>query len=364
MILRRVIAIAALSTLAACGGGSGGGSLPPAGGVPTSTPTASPSPVPAANNIRSSPVNPATPVDPKLAPIRMTADMTAAAGALVNARLGAVHEIPLQTGTPTLASTRRAPRGVGYPADLSYFGGFVMGSAQIHPVYLDTNSQQCSQSCWGTPNQIITDLGASNFMHIVDPYVGSSASNRYTLGNGTIYGINAFPSGPGNPVVGQGTILGLLYNASLAFGTGYNHMYQFFLPPNTDTCFDLSARCYSPDNTSTFHFCGYHSSVDYGNGVIVYAVLPYADVRGCRTTGGPNSVNGDDLVDSTAWILSHEVFEAITDPDPFSGWNNTYFGNEIGDLCAGFYSDLPLNGTYYRIQLEYSNAYHACTNTP
>ena len=79
------------------------------------------------------------------------------------------------------------------------------------------------------------------------------------------------------------------------------------------------------------------------------------------------------LADSTDNVLSHETFEAITDPLPGLGFFNLtgtiLTGQEIGDECAlfnltnspGNYSPptFLINGKKYAVQLEYSNTYHA-----
>jgi hypothetical protein len=147
-----------------------------------------------------------------------------------------------------------------------------------------------------------------------------------------------------------------------------------FLPKGVDTCFDQTSICYSPDNPSTFFFCAYHGSVSFNDiGHVLFSVEPYQNVAGCQVA--PPNPNGI-LSDSTDSTLSHELIEAITDPDPGSGWvaNSSLLesGAEIGDICepvgnAKFqFLDpvLSLNGHKYEIQLEYSNKYHACASVP
>ena len=81
--------------------------------------------------------------------------------------------------------------------------------------------------------------------------------------------------------------------------------------------------------------------------------------------------------DSTNNVLSHEVFETITDPDGSAWWNsldNGIFGEQIGDECsfllftqtAVFFdpSDVILHGKSYVAQPEYNNNQHACTRSP
>jgi hypothetical protein len=72
--------------------------------------------------------------------------------------------------------------------------------------------------------------------------------------------------------------------------------------------------------------CGYHWFIANANPKVYYAVMPYPGCAGCQETGQP------DLVNLTI-ISSHELCESITDPEPWSGWNDSNNG-EIGDICA------------------------------
>ncbi len=61
-------------------------------------------------------------------------------------------------------------------------------------------------------------------------------------------------------------------------------------------------------------------------------------------------------------VLSHEMFEAISDPD-LNAWYNSA-GNENADLCNAVQYPVPMNGTEYMIQIEYSNLRHTCVTLP
>lgn len=127
----------------------------------------------------------------------------------------------------------------------------------------------------------------------------------------------------------------------------------------------FNSFCYSPDNLSTFRFCGYHSYVDFGDfGRVYFTVEPYQKVTGCFATA-------PDLTSATGNVLSHEIFEVITDPnlDAWFGTGNPInnFGEEIGDECVWLHLyPQKLNPAYpaYVTQNEYSNRYHSCANKP
>jgi len=250
-----------------------------------------------------------------------------------------------------------------YPADVAYHGGALLKSVQSNNVYVSRPSTE-----WGDPAKFLADLGKSTFVHTIDQYVHETSANRYTVGIGATILYPIFG------VLGNNDLLQIVHSAASFFGSGYGHIYHVFLPKGVDFCDEPSGQCYSPDNPSTFVFCAFHGSVQFSDiGHVIFSLEPYQNVLGCSTQ--QPSPNGA-LIDSTDNVLSHELFEAISDPDPGSGWyaQNSLgtFGQEIGDLCPGISLTGPffknpvsrLNGHLYEIQLEYSNTYHACANVP
>lgn len=250
-----------------------------------------------------------------------------------------------------------------YPGDLIYNGGAVVQSATSHSVFVN-----CQASCGINPNRFLTDLNESPMMHITDEYVGAYGNNRYPTGTAS------WKTLPHAKTLYDADMMALAYEAAAVHGTGYGHIYHIFLAPGQDVCLAPTAplQCYSPDNQNTFYFCGYHSSFDAGIGHIIYTVEPNANVSGCQVQGpSPNGL----LLDSAYDILSHELFESITDPDGDAWWNSFglgVYGEEVGDECqasglgsTGFtYGDVTLNGRKYEIQPEYSNSLHGCTYAP
>jgi hypothetical protein len=128
-------------------------------------------------------------------------------------------------------------------------------------------------------------------------------------------------------------------------------------------CF-AAGDCYSPDAPASFAFCAVHGYVNFGDlGHVLFTVEPYQNVPGCIVA--QPSPNGP-VVDSMASVLSHEVFETITDPDLNAWWNRTsldLFGAEIGDVCQNStfnYGSVEINGKSYEVQPEYVNSLHGC----
>jgi hypothetical protein len=278
---------------------------------------------------------------------------------------GAALDAALNAGT-TVAPLVNTPSF--FPADLSYLGGPVLTNATMHAFFIN-----CAPTfnCWGdvgsipTPVQFLNDYNASTLAQVTNQYVNSSATNRYPQGNYYYYNNNYKIT---NNLIQDADILNFL-NALINGGapTGLGHLYHIFIQAGIDVCSQVVGGCHAPDNRFKPAFCAFHNFATYNNGknFILYSIEPYQDVAGCKITGGPNELN-----DSTAAALSHEMTEAITDPlaGHNFGWvNNTSLslrGEEIGDECqmsnSSLYPTLTVNQHQYKIQMEYSNTYHDC----
>ena len=254
-----------------------------------------------------------------------------------------------------------------FPADLDNFGGNVVQTAQSFNIYINCGQ---SDSCWGNPTQFLNDVGASKFIHVVDQYVGARGNNRYIL-SPKFFFVNVNVS-----LLTIDDVTNLVHQAAqFTNGGGLNRIFHLFIPQGIDVCSDANqTTCYSPDNPSTFSFCAFHSNVSFNDtGDILFTVEPFQDIDGCAAAPpNPNS----QLIDSTNSVLSHELFETITDPQGqtwFSEMSNPERGNEIGDICQGVFdqngeeiipSYVLVKGRNYETQLEYSNKVHGCTNAP
>ena len=313
-----------------------------------------------------------------------TIDKTAAAGAALhpshvlaaNTPAGLAYKESLALKGPT--TTPFPPGGRRYPGDLSYQGGPIVGQGQSHAIYIVFGGTICTPSnisvCWGSPEGFLQSLAGSNFIHVVDQYAERTDSNRYTNGaDAAVYFGGSVILGA---TLSDGDMLAAIHAVvvQLGYPTGENDIYHVFIPPGVDECI-VSGVCYSPDVPRTFVFCGYHSSATFGDiGHVLYTVEPYENVNGCSVPpGGPRG----QLADSTNNILSHELFETITDPEGNAMWNtgdNGLYGEEIGDECSfiifpstgGAYfnpSAFFISGVKYAVQPEYSNIGHSCTTT-
>lgn len=253
-------------------------------------------------------------------------------------------------------------RGEG---DLTFNGGPVVPYAQSHLIYMNPVTNTCAivANCWGDPEGFLKDLGDSDFIHITDQYVKASADHRYTLGRSFTVNYNQNPS---DFRFFDADILAVIHTAAASTGqTGYGHIYHVLLPPFQDVC-AAGIGCASTT------ICAYHSSADFPDiGHVIYSVEPYQSSFGCAIAGpSPNGVVADSLYN----VLSHELFEIITNPDD-GAWTNTsqlsLLGQEIGDVCefinSSFLFDVPtfkIGKKLYAVQREHDNAQHGCATKP
>lgn len=266
--------------------------------------------------------------------------------------------MPVHGGRPSGPHAHAAT----YPGDLTYNVGPFMTTARQHLVFVN-----CGSSCWGNPALLVADLNLSPMIHVVDQYVGSTTASRYPNSTGVLLSASL------QHYVYDSDIQMLLHSAISALKgnpTGYTDEYHIFLPKGQDACYQsgFNNYCYSPDNTYTFSWCAYHSSIDFSDfGHVVFSVEPYQAVTGCQENPIPSKAFPNNLVtDSTDSTLSHEMFESITDPDGTAWYNSKnldLYGYEIADECQTRASQgviVALNKHNFQIQQEYSNTNHAC----
>ncbi len=245
-------------------------------------------------------------------------------------------------------------------------GGPTIVSAQHHPIYVNGPATH-----WGDPAAFLADLGDSEFIHLVDQYVGAISDHRYTMGSSFF---TTYPIPPEDHTLHRSDIAAILHAAAAQGGSGYGHIYHVFLPQGVDVCYPLSANfCYSPDVPASFAFCALHQSLTFSDSVghVIYTLEPYQNVAGCAVP--PQGTPNGQTADSTDNSLSHETFEAISDPDvdAWVGISGPAQGQEIADLCTyssygpdgNLYSTAPnvkLHHHWYSVQAVYSNQIHAC----
>ncbi len=137
-------------------------------------------------------------------------------------------------------------------------------------------------------------------------------------------------------------------------------IYMMYFPSGVDPTDGSGPSCINNGN-----YCAYHASyTDAGGQLVRYGVMPDMEAGSCAMGCGPPGF------DSFTDVSSHELIEAVTDPDNGTGWYDVGVGandpnncGEIGDICAtgGTGETGTVNG--YVVQKEWSNKNNGCIVT-
>jgi hypothetical protein len=211
-----------------------------------------------------------------------------------------------------------------------YHGGALIAHANVSSVFYGQN--------WNTddPTGNIRNT-MIDFMKAVvkSPYMAQLG--EYGVGRGTI-GSAYVPvySGPTRGgTVTEAQIQGLLtqeiLNGKVPWA-GSSQLYFVYLSPGVTSAFDQANG-----------FAGHHSSFTLLPGIfnqpVYYAVIPDT---------------GFSSIASLTAVTSHELGEAVTDPDLHGGWYSST-GAEIGDGLEGQNGTLVANGYGWTVQKLWSN---------
>ena len=122
-------------------------------------------------------------------------------------------------------------------------------------------------------------------------------------------------------------------------------IYQIYFPANVSITLQGSQSCSV--------FCAYHNGYMHGSQIARYSVIPDVTKPPCAGGCGRDAVQFNNLTS----VSSHELIEAVTDPDNNGSWvDHTSGCGEIGDICNG------QQGTVagFTVQTEWSNSRNAC----
>jgi hypothetical protein len=114
-------------------------------------------------------------------------------------------------------------------------------------------------------------------------------------------------------------------------------VYGVYFPP------EMQVKTQGGGSCTTF--CGYHGNFNYNGMDIKYAAFPYLNCSACMLTG-------KHVADMLTIVTSHEIREAVTDPD-LNAWYDSA-GYEADDKCAWHNLYQMSNGGFW-VQPEYSN---------
>jgi hypothetical protein len=269
---------------------------------------------------------------------------------------GSAHALPLGQDA--------RPPGSGSPR-LSYYGGRVIENAEVVAVF------------WGegVSGEVKAGMGdfyeaalKSSYVDWLSEYDTNVTAVNGSRGTGQHIGRGGLKQAV---VVHPKAQRGLLTDADIRReltaqisarklpAPGPNTLYMVHFPAGVQIELQGSRSCEAGG------FCAYHNSFLRRGKEVDYGVLPDLGAgSGCDTGCG----RGATVFDNQTAVASHELIEAITDPQvglakvlgPPLAWYDAA-GGEIGDLCNGQLGRLrAASGRSYTVQKEWSNKAKAC----
>ncbi len=298
---------------------------------------------------------------------------------------------------------------IGTPP-LLFHGGPMMGTPKtgpvvVTPIYWNPAGHPMSATYQSIINGYLRGVAADSGKHTnvfstLPGYFGSNGTIRYRVSFGT-------PVNDTGPLPMNGcTVASNDTSKIYADGSGYDacidddqviaetdrvvtarglprdlgHIYVLFLPKHVESCF-FAGSTVSGGNFCTINhhksaaYCAYHSQAPSS---AVYANMPFPIYQSnagftCSSDARFPTVqtpNGDADADTEVSPTSHEIMEAITDPDTATGWFDSS-GFENGDECAYVFGQTQgatgaaynqvISGGHYLTQEEFSNRDFAAT---
>jgi len=293
---------------------------------------------------------------------------------------------------------------------LLFQGGSVMMTPStspltITPIFWNPSSFPMASSYKSLITTYLSDVATAsgqntNVFSVLNEYSGSNGQIHYSIKAGTaISDTNALPrsgctvaskdksgiyaDGSGySACLDDAQLQSQINSVTSAHGLPHNlsNIYVLFLPKHVEQCFNAGSTTTSSNECTINYepsaaYCAYHSEATSS---AIYANMPYPIYESgtgfsCGSDGNfgvVESPNNNPDADTEISPTSHEVSEAITDPDTQTGWYDSS-GYEIGDECAYVYGgtsgssgalyNQTINGGHFLTQEEFSNNDFAIT---
>jgi hypothetical protein len=248
---------------------------------------------------------------------------------------GATSDAPTAGGTGPMS-----------PA-IAWNGGPVMaGAPDVHLIWYG-NWNQSNGSDTPTGQTLVRDfisgVSGSNYLAINNAYTGSG-NTKVTGTVGTVQEANVgYLKGFRAKRLRDSDITTIVTSYINAHGGAQPNAVYFVL-----TSSDVN-------ETSGFctRYCGWHTNGAINGVDVKYSFVGNANrcLSGCAAQ--TTSPNGNAGVDGMISVVAHEFEEALTDPDPRSGWTDAN-GSENADKCAWTFGQTPqllASGAYYNVTL-------------
>jgi hypothetical protein len=246
---------------------------------------------------------------------------------------------------PTFGSTRKT-------STLNYYGGPVITTPTIYIIWYG-NWNQTNNTDTPSGQQIVTDwaanIGSSDHFRINATYTQKPVSGTALYGQD--YNYSAGGGSITTTSLTDANILGIVNESINKGGVPYN--------PNGVYLVVTSSNVNESSGFCT-NYCGWHTSGSATQGKVRYGFVGNAARCLSSCAAQSTSPNGNPGIDGAISVLTHELEEATTDPDPRTGWVDAR-GQENADKCAwtfgatyaapgGGYANMHIGARDYLIQ--------------
>ena len=287
-----------------------------------------------------------------------------------------------------------APRGLASPfhepkrssgMPLTYHGGPVMTSNTNYPLYWDPAGgseypagYQTGINAW-FENLAADSGGLQNTDSVLTQYTaGGETANYDSHFGGALIDTTPYPAN-GCSQAAICLIDAQLQAEIVKYVEGHKlpmdlqHEYFVITPPGVESCTEVKGK-FCSDGSKKPGYCAYHSFIEVGKAVIVYAINPY--VNGLKPECDPGEEHPNGPADGAiAGGLAHEHSESVTDPT-IKAWYDSKeresadkcrtgkeeveFGEPLGTAPDGAKYNQVINGALYWYQQEWSNETGGC----
>lgn len=186
----------------------------------------------------------------------------------------------------------------------------------------------------------LTNVGGSPYFLINTSY----STNGYNITGQVIKGSETTVSYPNGSSLTDASIQTIVNNAITSGSLPYDANGVYFVLTSSDVT-ETSGFC--------TQYCGWHTAGTPSAGHIRYSFVGNANRCLSACAAQSTSPNGNAGVDGMLSVIAHELEEAVTDPDPRSGWADST-GAENADKCAwtfGHYQYQTANGSWANMHL-------------
>jgi len=233
---------------------------------------------------------------------------------------------------------------------ISYHGGpVILGTTNMYYIWYGNWSGNSAQTIL---DNLATSIGGSPYFNINTTYYNGS---NVHVSNAVHFAGEAFDSYSQGTALSDAAIQAIVSRA-ITNGLVRDTNGIYFVLTSADV-----------NETSGFctQYCGWHTHGTISGSDIKYAFIGNPDRCPSACAAQTTSPNGNAGADGMASIISHELEEAVTDPD-LNAWYDTR-GQENADKCAwtfgttyttsnGAKANMNLGGLDYLIQRNWVNA--------